>query len=234
MSTYVLIHGAGSDAWYWHLVAPLLRERGHEVVAMDLPVSDASAGLAEYTQVVLEAIGDRGELVVVGQSLGGFVAPLVAERRPVELLVLLNAMVPRPGEADWWSATGHPVDIGPDFDPVDVFLHDVPDDVRIEAAAHAGAQAATPMREPHPLRRWPDVPTRVVLARQDRFFPVDWQRGVVRERLGIEPDEIDGGHCVALSRPEELVTLLETLRLSTAASGGAGVPARQALHHERR
>jgi pimeloyl-ACP methyl ester carboxylesterase len=218
MATYVLIHGAGGDAWYWHLVAPLLAERGHDVVTMDLPVGDESAGLAEYTQVVLEAIGDRGELVVVGQSLGGFVAPLVAERRPVELLVLLNAMVPRPGEGDWWTATGHPVELGPDFDPVEVFLHDVPDDVRLEAGAHAGPQAGAPMREPHPLKAWPDVPTRFVLARQDRFFPADWQRGVVRERLGIEPDEIDGGHCVALSRPRELVELLETLRSSTAAS----------------
>ncbi len=217
MATYVLIHGAGSDAWYWHLVAPLLVERGHEVVAMDLPVGDESAGLAEYTQVVLSAVGDRSELVVVGQSLGGFVAPLVAERRPVELLVLLNAMVPRPGETDWWAATGHPVQIGPDFDPVDVFLHDVPDSVRAEAGAHAGPQAAEPMRQPHPLKRWPDVPTRFVLARQDRFFPADWQRRVVRERLGIEPDEIDGGHCVALSRPRELVAVLETLRSRTAA-----------------
>ena len=218
MATYVLIHGAGSDAWYWHLVAPLLVQRGHEVVTMNLPVGDESAGLAEYVEVVLQAIGDRSELVVVGQSLGGFVAPLVAERRPVELLVLLNAMVPRPGETDWWAATGHPVEIGPDFDPFEVFLHDVPDGVREEAGAHAGPQAAAPMREPHPIEEWPDVPTRFVLARQDRFFPADWQRSVVRERLGIEPDEIDGGHCVALSRPRELVALLETLRSSTAAS----------------
>ena len=216
MATYVLIHGAGGDAWYWHRVAPLLRERGHEVVTMNLPVSDESAGLAEYTQVVLEAVGDRRELVVVGQSLGGFVAPLVAERRPVELLVLLNAMVPRPGETDWWAATGHPVQTGPDLDPVEVFLHDVPDAVRAEAGAHASPQAPTPMREPHPLERWPDVPTRFVLARQDRFFPADWQRAVVRDRLGIEPDEMDGGHCVALSRPRELVALLESLRASTA------------------
>lgn len=224
MSTYVLIHGAGSDAWYWHLVAPLLAERGHEVVTMDLPVGDDSAGLAEYAEVVLEAIGDRTELVVVGQSLGGFVAPMVAERRPVELLLLLNAMVPRPGETDWWAATGHAIEIGRDFDPFEVFLHDVPEVVRAEAGAHAGPQAAAPMREPYPLERWPDVPTRFVLARQDRFFPADWQRRVVRERLGIEPDEIDGGHCVALSRPGELVSLFETLRSSTAASAARTAP----------
>jgi hypothetical protein len=30
MATYVLIHGAGSDSWYWHLVTPLLRAHGHD------------------------------------------------------------------------------------------------------------------------------------------------------------------------------------------------------------
>jgi pimeloyl-ACP methyl ester carboxylesterase len=147
MATYVLIHGAGSDSWYWHRVAPLLEERGHDVVTMDLPCADESAGLAEYTDVVLRAVGDRAGLVVVGQSLGGFVAPLVAARRPVDLLVLLNGMVPRPGESDWWEATGHPVEIGPDFDPFEMFLHDVPEEVRAEAGEHAGPQAAKPMSE---------------------------------------------------------------------------------------
>jgi pimeloyl-ACP methyl ester carboxylesterase len=121
-------------------------------------------------------------------------------------------MVPRPGETDWWEATGHPVEIGPDFDPSEMFLHDVPADVRAQAGDHAGPQADTPMDEPWPLERWPDVPTRFVLSRDDRFFPAEWQRGVVRDRLGIEPDEIDGGHCVALSRPDELVALFESLR----------------------
>jgi pimeloyl-ACP methyl ester carboxylesterase len=49
MATYVLIHGASSDSWYWHLVAPVLRKLGHAVVAPDLPCDDDAAGLAEYT-----------------------------------------------------------------------------------------------------------------------------------------------------------------------------------------
>jgi pimeloyl-ACP methyl ester carboxylesterase len=217
VSTYVLIHGAGSDSWYWHRVAPLLRERGHDVVTMDLPCGDESAGLAEYTDMVLDAIGDRTDLVMVAQSLGGFVAPIVCERRPAELLILLNGMIPRPGETNWWEATGHPVAIGPDFDPFEMFLHDVPEDVRAEAGDHAGPQAEKPMSEPWPLERWPDVPTRFVISRDDRFFPAGWQRGVVRDRLGIEPDEIGGGHCVGLSRPDELVATLESLRRAAAA-----------------
>jgi hypothetical protein len=53
-----------------------------------------------------------------------------------------------------------------------------------------------------------EVPTRFLLCCDDRLFPADWLRGVVQKRLGIGPDEIDGGHCVALSRPAELARRL--------------------------
>jgi len=53
------------------------------------------------------------------------------------------------------------------------------------------------------------VPTRFLQGRDDRFFPVEFQRRVVRERLGIALDEMAGGHFVALSRPKELADRLE-------------------------
>ena len=108
MATYVLIHGAGSDSWYWHLVVPELRARGHGVIVPDLPCDDDAAGLAEYTDVVVEAVGDRRDLIVVSQSLAGFTGPLVCERVPVRLLILVAAMVPVPGESpgEWWGNTG--------------------------------------------------------------------------------------------------------------------------------
>ena len=65
------------------------------------------------------------------------------------------------------------------------------------------------MGEPSPLRAWPEVPTRVLIGRQDRLLPSGFQRRVARERLGIAPDEIDGGHTPALSRPPELADRLD-------------------------
>lgn len=64
------------------------------------------------------------------------------------------------------------------------------------------------MHEPWPLDAWPNVPTRYLLCRDDRLLAANVTRRVVRERLGIEPDEIDGGHCPFLSRPEELAARL--------------------------
>jgi pimeloyl-ACP methyl ester carboxylesterase len=227
MATYVLIHGAASDSWYWHLVVPELRAQGHEVVAPDLPCDDDSAGLAEYAEAVVGAIGDRTDLVVVAQSLGGFTAPLVCDRVAVRLMVLVAAMVPRPGErpGDWWANTGfaqarreqaerdgRPVD---DLDPMVVYFHDVPPDVVAEAYARGERdQSGTPMNKPWPLAAWPDVPTRFLLCRDDRFFPAEFMRRVVRERLGITPDEMDGGHLPALARPRELAERLEAFRMA--------------------
>jgi pimeloyl-ACP methyl ester carboxylesterase len=232
MTTFVLIPGAGSDSWYWHLVAPDLGAVGHDVVAPDLPCGDDTAGLAEYTDVVVDAIGDRRDLVVVAQSLGGFTGPLVCERLPVSLLVMVAAMVPRPGErpADWWANTGWEAahraeavrdgrDPDAEFDVVAEFFHDVDPAVVAEALARPELrQSDTPMEAPWPLAAWPDVPTRFLLCRDDRFFPAEFQRRVVRQRLGIEPDEMDGGHLPALARPHDLAERL--LRFQAEVSGG--------------
>ena len=222
MSTFVLIHGAGDVGWYWHLVEAELRARGHDVVAPDLPGDDESAGLNEYADAVVEAVGDRQNLVVVGQSFGGFTAPLVADRLPVEVLVLVAGMIPSPGEPpdDWWANTGYKEAVeeqaardggltGND-DPYVSFYHDVPRELAEEAMTHERAHPSqTSMAAPWPLDALPKVPTRFVLCSEDRFFPPDFYRRLVPERLGIAPDEIAAGHCVALSRPKELADLLE-------------------------
>ena len=226
-TTYVLIPGAGGDAWYWHLVVPRLQERGHDAVAVSLPAGDDSAGWAVYADAIVESIGDRTRVILVAQSLAGFSAPLVCERVPVELLVLLNAMIPRPGEtgAEWWSNTRQPeaqhahlatLGLSPErADDDTIYFHDVPPQVRAEAVRRGEpAQSWTPMTQAWPLDAWPDVPTRVLIGRDDRLFPAGFQRRIARERLAIEANEIEGGHLLALSRPRELVERLESYRIT--------------------
>ncbi|GGM89534.1 alpha/beta fold hydrolase [Dactylosporangium sucinum] len=58
------------------------------------------------------------------------------------------------------------------------------------------------------------MPTRVVLCRDDRLLPAPFVRRVARERLGVTPDEIDGGHTPALSHPVELAKLLDAYAIS--------------------
>jgi pimeloyl-ACP methyl ester carboxylesterase len=228
MTTYVLIPGAGGQAKYWQYVVPELAKRGHDVIAVDLPAADDNAGFDEYTDVIVQAIGDKRDLILVAQSMAGFSAPMVCERVKVDLLIMLAAMTPKSGESagEWWTATGQdqaerelkesfglPGDSP--FDPVFTFLHDVPADRLAEVLADGEiVQSGTPFEKPWPLTAWPDVPTRFLLCQDDRFFPAEFQRTLVKQRLGITPDEMPGGHLPALARPLELVERLEAYRLS--------------------
>jgi pimeloyl-ACP methyl ester carboxylesterase len=221
------------------LVAAQLRDRRHHVVAVSLPAADDTAGLREYAGAVIRAIGDldRTNVVLVAQSLAGFTVPLVCQRVPVALVVLVNAMIPKSGETpgDWWRHTRHaeakrrrnvrdgrPADAK--FDPLIDFFHDVPRRVVNEALAQGPPrQSDTAFATACAFDRWPDAPTRVLVARDDRFFPAEFQRRVAQERLGITPDEMPGGHLVALSRPRELAERLDAyaadLRLYERRSG---------------
>jgi pimeloyl-ACP methyl ester carboxylesterase len=217
-ATFVLIPGAGGSAWYWHAVTPLLTAAGADVVAVDLPAADDAADLSTYADVVCAAAADLAEpVVLVGQSMGGFTAPMVADRLATSLIVLVNPMVPTAGETpgQWWETTGQHQAMAanfrrmglPDkeFDPIEDFFHDVPAHIREEALRQPEPeQSDTPMGQPWPCRGWPHVPTRVVVGSDDRLFPLEFQRRVVRERLGLDVDVLPGGHLMALSRPHEL------------------------------
>jgi pimeloyl-ACP methyl ester carboxylesterase len=140
--TFVLIPGAGGSSWIWSRVTPFLVEAGHQAIAVDLPGDDETAGLSRYTELVVDAIGSRPEVVLVAGSLGGFTTPLVCERVPVRELVLVNAMIPDPGETprEWWTHTcaleaqdeaARAGGYGP-FDMATYFLHDVDPEVSAE------------------------------------------------------------------------------------------------------
>jgi len=232
MAAYVLVPGAGGDAWQWHRVVPELRARGHEAVAVELPAGDDRAGWKEYADAIVGAIGGRTDVTLVAQSLAGFSAPLACGRAAVDRLVLVNAMVPRPGEtgSDWWSSTGQAdaqreslagIGLTPEAaaDPAVLYFHDIPADVTAEAFRRGEPrQSMTPMKQPWPLAAWPRTPTRILAGRQDRLFPAAFQRRIARERLGMPVDEIDGGHLLPLARPRELVERLESYRNEASAA----------------
>jgi pimeloyl-ACP methyl ester carboxylesterase len=217
---FVLVPGAGGAAWYWHRVVPLLEQAGHTAVAVDLPGDDPEAGLPEYVALALDAARDRVDVALVGQSLGGFTVPLVAQTliesdHAPRGVVLVNAMIPAPGEtpAAWWDNVGQsearieaarsggwPVE----FDLDAYFLHDVDPEVAAAGEPHQRPEADAVFGSVCGFESWPDVPTRVVSGADDRFFPLHLQQRVSRKRLGIEPVVVPGGHLIALAQPQAL------------------------------
>jgi pimeloyl-ACP methyl ester carboxylesterase len=219
MASFVLVPGAGGVAWHWHRVVPLLERAGHQAIAVDLPGDDQRAGLSAYADLVVRAIDGRDDVVLVAQSLGGFTAPIVCARAPVHALVLVNAMIPVPGEtaSEWGAATGSSDarvaaakrrGYSTEFDEATYFLHDVPEDVARDGEGRQRNEADVVFGEPCRFERWPDVPIHVVVGADDRLFPADFQARVARERLHKDVDVIPGGHLLALANPGGLVERL--------------------------
>ncbi|KAB7751151.1 alpha/beta fold hydrolase [Mycolicibacterium mucogenicum] len=221
MTTFLLVPGGGCDPSYWRFVVRELAVRGHRGIAVDLPCDDDAADLNTYADVVAAQRLDDGEPpVVVAHSFGGFTGALACPRVGAAELVYVSAMVPRPGErpGDWWSATGC---VAAQREAAAVGGYDIDDavalyyngvDLAVVAEEIERAQSETPSLKPWPAEALPQVPTRFILFRDDRFFPEGFMRRVVADRLGIEPEVMPGGHMAILSHPVELVDLLTKSR----------------------
>jgi pimeloyl-ACP methyl ester carboxylesterase len=220
VTCFVLVPGAGGDAWYWSRLVPELGSRGHEAVAVDIRQDDPALGLPEYADITAAAMGSATDVVLVGQSMGAFTVPVVARRVPTRQIVLVNPMIPVPGETpgEWWEATGWAAaraaaDAGAGrsggLDPDTYFLHDLSPEVRREAYARGPREPSdTPFGQPCDFESWPDVPIHVITGADDRLFPASFQQRLAVERLGVAADVVPGGHLLALSNPAGVAELL--------------------------
>ncbi|WP_212732737.1 TIGR03086 family metal-binding protein [Streptomyces oceani] len=237
-ATFVLVPGAGgAGAVYWREAVAELEKRGHTAVPVEIQGDDPALGLPEYAALTDEAIGEHRDVVLVAHSLGAFTVPMIGKRAAVSRVVLLNAMIPVPGETpgEWFAATGadearrkanEAAGRSNEFDPELVFLHDLPEGAREEMAEGDREPADTPFGQPCLFEAWPDVPTHVLVAREDRLFPAEFQARVARDRLGVAAEMLPGGHMVAKSRPAELAVRLLLLlgdKASPEAPGPSGV-----------
>ena len=220
----VLLPGAGGSGWVWSRVVPLLEDAGHTAVAVDLPADDEDAGLPRYLEIAHAACAYAEEVLVVGQSLGGFTAAMLADHlvragTPPVGLAFVNAMVPLPGETpgEWWgnvdseTARLDAARAGGWTEEIDLevyFLHDVDPAVAAEGESEQHEETEAAFVSPCAIATWPDVPTTVIAGADDRFFPLALQQRVARERLGVEPVVVPGGHLAALSEPEALAGVL--------------------------
>jgi len=205
VADFVLVPGAGFDAGYWQALADRLADLGHRGLPVQLPCDDDAAGLEEYASHIAGAARGSAELVLVAHSFGGFSAALAAARLPARLLVYASAMVPAPGEKaeDWFAHTGWHA-ASEDFGAL--FYSDI--EPRAKASVFERRQSDTPGTQPWPLPELPDVPTRAVAFADDLFFPPEFMRAVVLDRLGIEADSAPGGHLAMMSHPDEMASLL--------------------------
>jgi pimeloyl-ACP methyl ester carboxylesterase len=221
MGVFGLVHGAWQGPWVWERLVPELEVRGHRAVAVDLPSDELDKGLGDYARTVADALGDAEDVVLVGHSLGGLTVGLVPALRPIARIVLVAALVPRPGQNLIDQLRGEdrgillPGNAGRATDrekrtewtnaavAIDALFHDADPTDAAAAFARLRPQAARPQVEPTPLVAWPDVPTEYLVCAQDRMIDPDYQR-----RQPFTRRTLPSGHSPMLSRPTELARLL--------------------------
>jgi pimeloyl-ACP methyl ester carboxylesterase len=219
LSVFGLVHGAWHGAWAWERLAPELEVRGHHPVAVELPSDDVSKGLDDYARTVADALGDAEDVVLVAHSLGGLTVPLVPALRPVARIVLVAALVPRPGQSLIDQLRGEdrgilmPGGRSADEDKrtewtdaalaIEALYHDADPLDAAAAFARLRPQAAKPQIEKTPLTAWPDVPTEYVVCAQDRMVDPEYQR-----RQPFTLRTLSSGHSPMLSQPAALARLI--------------------------
>jgi hypothetical protein len=229
VTDFGLVHGAYHGSWCWKLVEDVLVKHGHRAFVVDLPSEDPLAGSNEYAKTIVEAFRSASDdLVLVGHSLAGLSAPLVPLLRPVRKLVLVSAMLPRPGRSqsevhvdepdmllpgptNATTRTGSGATFWkPDY-AVQRFYADCTDPLARWAAAQLRGQCWKILHEKCPLTAWPKVHTSYILGAADPVVNPIWARRLVPAVLKEAPIELPIGHSSFLSAPELLTETLISL-----------------------
>ena len=230
MGALMLVHGVGHGAWCWRRTKADLVDRGHAVVAVELPLT----GLGDDAAAVQRALDDWGRSVMlVGHSYAGLViSKAAAQRRDVQHLVYVAAMLvdggdvyldrmrefaaaPINAEVDL-TADGNLV-VRPET-AVGCFYNECDRAEAEEAARRLRPTAARCLSEPPGVEPWRSIPSTYVLCLRDRAIHPDFQRWM-SARAG-EVVTFDTDHSPFMSMPERFVDLLDSL--VDKASPGAG------------
>ena len=236
MADYVLVHGAWQGAWGWESLGKILEERGHHILAVDLPghgeriQADLSKiRLQDYVETVVGEIEghDLYNVTLVGHSLGGITVPYVAERisQRIKRLAFISCMLPDEGRSalemlepldrslyklivGLTAARRRGVSI-PAFLARRKFCNDMDRETTRWLLKKLVPEPVGPLEEPISRRSLPaDIPGTYIVLTEDRALQPAKQRRMLRNLGEPEVVELAAGHNAMLTKPGELAEIL--------------------------
>jgi pimeloyl-ACP methyl ester carboxylesterase len=237
LSRYILIHGAWHGAWCWNKIIPLLKSKGHDAEAIDLPGSGEDktpipqVTLDAYTKKVCEVLDAHSEpVILVGHSLGGLTITQTAEYRPqkIKTLVYLTAFLLRNGQSrisvrnqDLQSLAPRNTFYSEDKtfmtfnkeDAGEVFYADCSDEDIERARSLMCSQAIAPLEAPMQIteENFGRIPRIYIECLHDRAISPSMQRLMYTATPCRRVLSLNTSHSPFFSAPEALTALLASI-----------------------
>jgi pimeloyl-ACP methyl ester carboxylesterase len=241
MAIYILVHGACHGGWCWYKVATRLHNKGHKVIAPDLPGSGIDkTPLKKITfQSYVDCIGnlvDRQSepVILVGHSMAGCTISQVAEYKPnrIKHLIYVAARLLSNGESMLDNAankalkdTEHGL-----FAQNMVFTkdksyfylrEDALKDCLYNMCQNEDVTLAKSLLVPQALKPWipitisdknyGGVPRSYIRTRYDMSIPFVMQNSMLKVMPCQKVMTLDTDHSPFFSMPDELVTCLTSV-----------------------
>jgi pimeloyl-ACP methyl ester carboxylesterase len=213
----VIVPGEFIDASGWHVVHDILSQKGYHVTVVPAAHATFDDDVALTRRVLFQQFGN---VVLVGNGIGGAVIGNVGSGAKVKALVYVAAIAPEVGESPLQllhGTGGMPAAIRADFAGYhwadrarfhDDFAADLtPNRANFLAASQAPVGLAF-LGTPSYAALWHAKPSYAVVATQDRILAPDAQRMMYR-RAHSRIVEIDGSHAVHMSHPEDVAQVIE-------------------------
>jgi pimeloyl-ACP methyl ester carboxylesterase len=233
MATFVMVHGAWHGGWCFDTLRPLLEEKGHQIVAPDLPgmggdeATLAAVTLAGWTEFIATICREaQSPAILCGHSRGGIIISEAAERLPesIAALVYICAMLIPAGQsrADMrvanqpnpeFDAIRSPVPYGSVIDAngaIAVFAQQSPPELASAAVARLATEPNAPSNTPLQLSdaRYGTVPRHYIECLNDRAITIADQRRMQAALPCASVATLDSDHSPFLSAPNELANAL--------------------------
>jgi pimeloyl-ACP methyl ester carboxylesterase len=212
----VLVHGLWADGSSWSEVIPILKNAGHKVIAVQLPLHSLADDVATVKRAI-DLVG--GPTIVVGHSFGGFIITNAAyNNQNVTGPVYVSAFAPDEGES---AVNFVPVESLPPgllvsdsggfayLNPEMFHGAFIQDANATEAETLAAVQKPAHQSlftEKSGPPAWKQLPTWFEVSEGDHIIPHDAQRNFTK-RMNATTISLNSSHASLVTHPDEIAEL---------------------------
>jgi pimeloyl-ACP methyl ester carboxylesterase len=215
----LLVHGAWADGSCWSKVVLLLKEKGYNVTAAQIPLTSLADDIA-VTQRLLSA--QKEPTILVGHSYGGAVITGAANGSPqVKALVYITAFGLDAGESLASLSQQGPPSAGSAAIEADdkgylwinrekfhgAFAADATDDEAYLMAAVQKPLALASFTGEEVTPAWKSIPSWYLMCTADQMIPPPAQEFMAK-RMGATVKSVSSSHAPFMSKPEAVADIV--------------------------